>query len=87
MFPGALPAPPPNLDATIVGAIQGALPNAYVSLEPLANGRRVVKVVSNHLNGASNEQKQTLVWDALRAALQQDSQYVSFVVPYGDDEL
>ena len=86
-MPQALPPPPADIDARIQAAIQGTLPGAFVHVDPLPTYRRVVKVVSHELDGRSETDKQDTVWDALRNRLDADSQYVSYVVTYGTDEL
>lgn len=62
-------------------------PGAAVSVEQGYAGRAHVKIVTPKLNGLTEEQKQQLVWDALRRGLGEDAQLVAFVLPYGMDEL
>jgi len=50
-------------------------------------GRVQVKIVSEHLDGKGEQEKQAFLWDILRAELGPDAQAVSFVLAYGTDEL
>ena len=50
-------------------------------------GRVHVMLVSEALNGLSEERKQKAVWDVLRAELGDQAQGVSLVLPYGTDEV
>ena len=61
--------------------------NAIVEMEPGYQGRVRVKLVSSYLNGMSEKEKQSIVWDVLRLELGEDAQWVSFVIAYGTDEL
>ena len=63
------------------------IPNAMVSTEAGFGGRVHVKVVSDSLNGMSEREKQAHVWRILERRLGQKAQAISFVLPYGADEL
>ncbi len=61
--------------------------NAVVQIEPGYQGRVRVKLVSPSLNGKSEKEKQSEIWDVLRLELGEEAQFVSFVIAYGTDEL
>jgi stress-induced morphogen len=46
-----------------------------------------VAIVSPEFNGKTPQQRQQLVWDVLREALQDHARQVSWVMVYGTDEL
>lgn len=50
-------------------------------------GRVHVKIVSRRFNGMAEEEKQSLVWEILRADLGEAAQGVSLVIPYATEEL
>ena len=50
-------------------------------------GRVHAKVVSERFNGISETEKQTIIWDALRDKMKEESQAVSLALAYGTDEL
>jgi len=68
-------------------ALAGELTNAMIVTEEGFGGRVHVKIVSDHLDGMSEREKQELVWDILKRELASDAQAISFVLPYGADEL
>lgn len=68
-------------------ALADEVPNAMVTTEPGFGGRVHVKIVSDALNGMSEREKQTYVWTILERRLGSDARAVSFVLPYGEDEL
>ncbi len=63
------------------------IPNAMVSTEEGFGGRVHVKIVSDRFDGMSEREKQEYVWQILRTRLEADAQAISFVLPYGSDEL
>lgn len=50
-------------------------------------GRVHVMLVSEALNGLSEDRKQKAVWEVLEAELGDEAQGVSLVLPYGTDEV
>lgn len=72
----------------VTEALSEAFPNSAIYTEEGFEGRVHVKIVSAALNGKSERVKQELVWEVLRARLEEDEQQaVSFILPYGMDEL
>lgn len=68
-------------------ALRGEVPNAMVSTEEGFGGRVHVKIVSDALNGMTEREKQAFIWKILERQLGPDAQAISFVLPYGEDEL
>ena len=62
-------------------------PNASIELRPGYQGRIHVIIASPAFNGLREEEKQEMVWDVLRADLNEESQSITLVIPYGMDEL
>ena len=51
------------------------------------HGRVHVKIVSDAFNGLGEDEKQEMIWHALREDLGEDAQAVSLVLAYGLDEI
>ena len=68
-------------------ALADEVPNAMVVTEPGFGGRVHVKIVSDALNGMTEREKQACIWEILERRLGADAQAISFVLPYGEDEL
>ncbi|MBM3498543.1 MAG: hypothetical protein FJX74_07705 [Armatimonadetes bacterium] len=75
------------LAPAVVAALQRGFPGAAIKTERGWEGRVHVKIVSDLFDGKSETEKQGMVWEVLQAVLGSDSQAVSFVLPYGMDEL
>jgi RNA binding exosome subunit len=74
--------------ARVIEALRRAFPeNATIATSEGYLGRVHVKVVSERLNGMSEQEKQDYLWDVLRAEMGSDAQTVSFIRGYGTDEL
>lgn len=65
---------------------EGLRPDAYIGTGPGYGGRVQVKVVSPEFDGLTEEQKQDKVWELVRNRLGADSQSISFILVYGNDE-
>lgn len=61
--------------------------NAAIELTPGYQGRVRAKVIAPFLNGMTENEKQQILWEVLRAELNGDSDSISFVVAYSTDEL
>ncbi len=68
-------------------ALGDEVPNAMVATEPGFGGRVHVKIVRDALNGMTEREKQACIWEILERRLGTDAQAISFVLPYGEDEL
>jgi len=71
----------------VVKALRKAFPRDTIDTKRGYLGRVQVTVVSSVLNGKTEAEKQSYVWDVLRSNLGEESQVVSIVTPYGTDEL
>jgi len=91
----AAPAPAVTykaVSAAVTAALKAAFgSDALVETEPApgdALGKKVfVLVVSSRFNGKSAQQKQNLIWKAIRAALDGRESRVSLAIARGTDEL
>jgi stress-induced morphogen len=70
-----------------VEALRGAFPNSVIETEESYRGRVHVRIVSPSFNGKNEQEKQALLWDVLRAELEDDAQAVTLALAYGMDEL
>lgn len=73
--------------AKAVEALRGAFPNSVIETEESYRGRVHLRIVSPAFNAKSEQEKQALVWDVLRAELEDDAQAVTLALAYGMDEL
>ncbi len=72
----------------VVAALRRAFPeNATIVTSKGYVGHVQVKIVSEHLNGKKEQEKQGYLWDVLRTELGPEAQNVSFIIGYGTDEL
>jgi len=76
-----------SISAEAKDALEQAFPEAAIDTEEGSGGRVHVKIVSPDFDGKSERAKQEMVWEALRRALGDRVLAVSFVLPYGLDEL
>ena len=76
-----------RISAAAVSVLRDAFDQVAVETEQGLGGRVHIKIVSPELNGKSEKAKQEMVWSLLREALGPDSQAISFILPYGMDEL
>jgi stress-induced morphogen len=69
-------------------ALKQEFPTETVATERGYNGRVRVKVVSEKLNGLTEQEKQDVVWSVLRKAFPEDElQSIAIVLAFGTDEL
>lgn len=68
-------------------ALRSAFPNSVIEVEPSYKGRVHLRIVSPAFNGKNEQEKQALVWDVLRAELEEDAQAITLALAYGMDEL
>ena len=68
-------------------ALRGAFPNSVIETEESYRGRVHLRIVSPSFNGRNEQEKQALVWDVLRAELEDDAQAITLALAYGMDEL
>ena len=68
-------------------ALAEAFPNSAIQTEEGFEGRVHLKIVSSAFNGQSEAAKQAMVWQTLQRALKDDADGVTFILPYGLDEL
>jgi len=76
-----------NLAPQVEAALRHEFPQDTIDTREGYLGRVQVLVVSKRFNGLSESEKQSLIWDVLRARLGPDSQAVSVALAYGTDEL
>lgn len=70
-----------------VKALRSAFPESVIEVEPSYKGRVHLRIVSPAFNGKNEQEKQALVWDVLRAELEEDAQAITLALAYGMDEL
>jgi acid stress-induced BolA-like protein IbaG/YrbA len=68
-------------------ALKKVFPLDTIVVEPGYQGRVRAKVVSQKLNGMTEQQKQQYLWEILEAGLGDEARWVSFIIGYGTDEL
>ena len=70
-----------------VEALRGAFPNSVIEANRSYRGRAHLRIISPAFNGKDEKEKQGLVWDVLRAELEEAAGAVTLVLAYGVDEL